>query len=920
MECQNGDVEDHLQKEVSKSTEEENLPTQDNSLNADASDINSCCDNDVIDQEEKIYKISSDLENKDSNLTDNIPENDSLINSKDQDQSSIDSSDLPEDKTNGINEEVKTFSTLENIVDDNSKNPSIETTIKDNEINPVTSDSSMEKSDLPEQNCAKEESIDTQLDSTGFDKSIKKNGEITSEHTKTDLTDNVSDSSEDISEDKLVSTQEEKPTAICVKNENPEVDNEKLNCSNHLTKPIAKSVNTNGKGTKDDELLEELDRTLPTVDISVYEAQIRSLELTLAEEQNKKKQLAEKLSSHDAAAKRAISKLQNEIKVRVDQVTKMYDEARREKDSMVVKYAQAEQKQMETQQKFQNAARHAQELSKEKETLLNRLRGLKNEKQKILETTEAKNNEIRKLEQKIEAHKDANASSDVKVKWAQNKLKLEMEAHKDTKEKVEELQKKLKVAKEETEQIRRDCQSMIKTYQESEEIRSNKLDAELQQKVHELRHQTAEKAGATELHATTVKELEQLQGQHSKLKEEFLTCSQNLKSADTELTALKANVESIKADNKVLREEVERLREAGISLEREQQEKETLLERVNELESLEKELKTELDNCKTRENGQLSFAAAMSEDNARLQSANSDLGSRVSSLAAELLTIKAEYDNYKKSNETTNKDLNVSLNALQVDKDQLSTSLAEKTKKVEELLRELSEIEDEKKSMKRKHQANVKELTRQLQQARKRLESVDTRNNTESGVGGLGSRASSKSNSNQSLDTAGVEPSNPTPVPPVEEEVILPNGPVDQRALFSKIIKLQKKVARYSDKVEFLEDHNAQLTNDIRRKSRIIQKYILREESGTLTPASADVSKAAIAKRGGIMASVYSSVPQDGNMTLELSLDINRKLQAVLEDTLLKNITLKDNLETLGEEISKLSQENRNLHLNMKRS
>ena len=41
------------------------------------------------------------------------------------------------------------------------------------------------------------------------------------------------------------------------------------------------------------------------------------------------------------------------------------------------------------------------------------------------------------------------------------------------------------------------------------------------------------------------------------------------------------------------------------------------------------------------------------------------------------------------------------------------------------------------------------------------------------------------------------------------------------------------------------------------------------------------------------MASVYSSQLQDTGMTLDLSLDINRKLQAVLEDTLLKNITLK---------------------------
>ena len=41
------------------------------------------------------------------------------------------------------------------------------------------------------------------------------------------------------------------------------------------------------------------------------------------------------------------------------------------------------------------------------------------------------------------------------------------------------------------------------------------------------------------------------------------------------------------------------------------------------------------------------------------------------------------------------------------------------------------------------------------------------------------------------------------------------------------------------------------------------------------------------------MASVYSSKAVDPDMTLELSLEINRKLQAVLEDTILKNITLK---------------------------
>ena len=55
------------------------------------------------------------------------------------------------------------------------------------------------------------------------------------------------------------------------------------------------------------------------------------------------------------------------------------------------------------------------------------------------------------------------------------------------------------------------------------------------------------------------------------------------------------------------------------------------------------------------------------------------------------------------------------------------------------------------------------------------------------------------------------------------------------------------------------------------------------------------------------MASLYNSKVTDSGMTLELSLEINKKLQAVLEDTLLKNITLKDNINTLGQEISKIS-------------
>lgn len=56
------------------------------------------------------------------------------------------------------------------------------------------------------------------------------------------------------------------------------------------------------------------------------------------------------------------------------------------------------------------------------------------------------------------------------------------------------------------------------------------------------------------------------------------------------------------------------------------------------------------------------------------------------------------------------------------------------------------------------------------------------------------------------------------------------------------------------------------------------------------------------------MASLYKNSVNDSNMTLELSLQINSKLQAVLEDTILKNITLKENIDTLGAEIEKITK------------
>ena len=74
---------------------------------------------------------------------------------------------------------------------------------------------------------------------------------------------------------------------------------------------------------------------------------------------------------------------------------------------------------------------------------------------------------------------------------------------------------------------------------------------------------------------------------------------------------------------------------------------------------------------------------------------------------------------------------------------------------------------------------------------------------------------------------------------------------------------------------------------------RIIQSFIMREHAGALAPPSFDENKVLLARKGGVMGSVFSGKSRISDITLDLSLEMNRKMQSVLEDTLLKNITLK---------------------------
>lgn len=666
----------------------------------------------------------------------------------------------------------------------------------------------------------------------------------------------------------------------------------------------------------------------------------------------------EKLHAHDQAAKRAIAALQKEMELRIDQVTKMYDDMLKEKENLGIKLVQGEEEKKKMTRENELLVRKISENGREIEKFRQKLKSVQTDHNKLQASHEDKVKELVAATKESDRLSEELNSQAVKVKWAQNKLKTELEAHKETKTKLSQVTQKLKEAKEEGLQIRNDCQAMIKKYQESEEMRSNSLDNKLRAKEVELKRHEQEIADQDEVHKMKMQELEQFKEQWRNSQEELKVQKAKISSLEEKVThyALKVaehekNALLSKKEHQNLKKELE---EHLVFKEKYESE----MEMVKHLKGVEmeqkrtiSELEADILACHSKESELLAFSEKMTAKNAQLQSEATGNSSKLDVILLDKLKLEEQYLAVETAKKKLEQEMKEKISELENEIKSLTIHLEEKSKAVSELTCSLEESLDELQVLKRKNTAHIRDLTRQLQQARKQVEKfesngVETKENASEG---------SKSSSTNSLDKLGssctspISPSSVTSAtdggwvivdgshsstdrpsleaPSGDNVQILPQSQKELAAsntelepnkamLVERICRLQKIHAKKNEKLEFMEEHVSALVNEIQKKSKIIQYYVVREQAGTLAPPRSDLHKAQVARHGGIMASVYSSKAVDPDMTLDLSLEINRKLQAVLEDTILKNITLKENLDTLGDEITRLNGELQTLKRN----
>ncbi|XP_062463903.1 coiled-coil domain-containing protein 186 isoform X2 [Pezoporus occidentalis] len=605
----------------------------------------------------------------------------------------------------------------------------------------------------------------------------------------------------------------------------------------------------------------------------------------------------------------------------IKQANKKCEEARHEKETMVMKYVRGEKESLDLRKEKETLERRVRDANKEIEKHTNKIKQLSQEKGRLHQLYETKDGEATRLNREIEKLKEEINSHVIKVKWAQNKLKTEMDSHKETKERLKDAMTKLTEAKEEADQIRKNCQEMIKTYQESEEIKSNELDAKLRVTRGELEKQIQEKSDHLEVHHAKIKELEDLKRTFKEGMDELRTLRTKVKClederlrTEDELSKYKEIINRQKSEIQNLLDKVKTVDRLQDQHQRDEQEISALKEEIDGFNSLIADLQKDIEGSRKRESELLIFTEKLTSKNAQLQSENNSLQSQVDKLSYS----ERELQNQLECVQQTKDDL---ATRLQKEQDQrklevetLQAQLASEQKELAALKTHVDELKDELATQKRKHAANLKDLAKQLQLARRKLDQMEN-GNYDKEVSSMGSRSSSSGSLNARSSNEDRSPEN------TGSSVAVDSFPeVDKAVLVERILRLQKAHARKNEKMEFMEDHIKQLVEEIRKKTKIIQSYILREEAGTLSSEASDFNKVHLSRRGGIMASLYTSHPADSGLTLELSLEINRKLQAVLEDTLLKNITLKENLQTLGTEIERLIKHKHELEQRIKQT
>ncbi|CAH2100543.1 unnamed protein product [Euphydryas editha] len=607
---------------------------------------------------------------------------------------------------------------------------------------------------------------------------------------------------------------------------------------------------------------------------------------------------------------------------------KRAEQALKEKDAAVMRYASTECAAIEAKKAAEAATKSERAAIAEKDLATAKLKTAREEKQRICQLYDDKCHELQNSEREVSKIREEMKEIEGRLKWTQSKLRMEMDVCKDSQEKVEKLTQQvaeLEAAKE------------AAIVNATDSIRAKQLESDLK-----------------EIQATLIlcrHEKDDLEKRLNTALQQLDTCKKERDEASTALALAKEQSKGMilmkltdEHDSKdalyrlyvvhagitlTWREycTIESLQQSNVRLEEEAAELAALRAQAALADTLGAQLQRETERAWTAEQALsaeraraetcLRREASALEHAARLTAAHVQERARAAEHEAKAQALAADNTSLRESVQTLEEEARKLRSALEDESDRrnkenrvLARKVAELTEEVAEANKKLEYEQGENNVLKKKHSSAIKELNRELHRAMKRIEILEAKlpqtDSTSTRTDSVSSLSSSDSPQEERVQNGHTDtlPDVQIKGPSFDKLFSKP----DRRALVERIVSLQRAAAARAERCEFLQEHCAALTRELRLKTRLLRVALPALPPAALASGAAERHKSEIAQLGGgAMAAVWGGDP--GGMTLELSLEMNKRLQAVLEDTLLKNITLKENMDTLGEEISRLREQ-----------
>lgn len=213
----------------------------------------------------------------------------------------------------------------------------------------------------------------------------------------------------------------------------------------------------------------------------------------------------------------------------------------------------------------------------------------------------------------------------------------------------------------------------------------------------------------------------------------------------------------------------------------------------------------ETEKWRAKEIELLTLNKELTETVVKLKNECSMCNSKTTAVTLENELIKKDKSYYESIISDLRNQLDEELKKRNSDCQLMAKHISEKTKLAENLQRKVEEISGELEAQQKKHSQSVKELTREINQLKRKSETNArlVKDDKKSPTPSTTSESSVESQTSE-YPTISLEPS--------------------QKSLIDRIVRLQNEIVRQSEKIDFLENHQAQLVEELKRLRKFTNK------------------------------------------------------------------------------------------------